>query len=275
MCPLTANPLRLSPPDMLVTPPTPSPRSRAGPNAMYNLPHASTSSARIISPIILIPGHDPLCTTLTPQQLSELLPTLHIYIVPSQPSLAILPAAGISCIGLRKALLWREADIQGPGEVLESNLSELVQIFQALTFLGNKSTSRNLWPLGKMIMSEINNGLSLTEYQDLWALRYLPFTEAFIKAIVKRLALMESGLAKWSEHPSFQWMRDNDAVFARKVDVAIWILRWVYESGNLTQKVQRACAELEGAQKRAARMEKHGGGSAVQKFKARLETVQE
>jgi len=243
---------------------------------MYNLPHASTSSVRIISPIILIPGQKPLSTTLTPQQVSELFPILRIYIERSQPSIAILPSSGIvSYIGVEQALRQREAEIYEPHEEYGSSLAELIQVYQALAFLGNKPTSRARWALGKKIKQEIDEDLCLVEYQEIWELRHMPFTQPFIKAITKRLARMEMGLANLMRQAMFQWTMDTDAEFARTVDSAATILRWVYADASLEREVATMRVELELEAKRGDSMEKRGGGSAVGRFSVRLETVLE
>src|SRR5262245_6315011 len=123
-CPRTSiNPLKMHPPQVFVPPPCPSPR-----------PEPSTEA--ILPLLIFIPGYEPLTTTLTIDRLTELLPNLHAYIEPSFPSLAVLPAAGVSYIGLRGALRWREAEYQQPKVEQQSTLGEMVQIYQSLAFLG-------------------------------------------------------------------------------------------------------------------------------------------
>jgi hypothetical protein len=265
---------RASTPKVVVTPPSPTITSVLLPT-LDTILHASTSSLRVLSPIIFIPGHEPLTTTLTPQELFELLPTLRTYIEPAYPSVAILPSVGISYTGLQMALLWREADLYGSTGELESDLSELIQIYQALAYLGNKATSRALWSLNKMILSEINEGLTLGEYQELWALHSLPFTEPFIKAIVKRLALLEMTVADIMDRLDSQWLQDRDDEFAHMFETAVCTLRWVNKERSLKKKIEHMRSKLDWEARKVARMQKRGGISALKEFKMQLETVSE
>ncbi|KAF2257082.1 hypothetical protein BU26DRAFT_558498 [Trematosphaeria pertusa] len=225
---------------------------------MYTLPHATTSRERITSPIIFIPSHEPLSTTLTIAQLAELLPTLHIYVEPSHPSVAILPAAGISYTGLQSALRWREAEFYQPGAGQVSTLVEMVEIYQALSFLGNKPISRSLWLLHKMIQREIKQGLALEEYQDIWALRHFPFTECFVKAIITRIAKMGAALVDVADKPEFQQMLERDEVLQSRIEASMQILSWVNREEGLRGKVERMRERLEREEHRARRMSAKG-----------------
>jgi hypothetical protein len=213
---------------------------------------------------------------LNPRQLSELFPILRIYIERSKPSVAILPSSGIvSYTGVEQALRRREAELYEQGEETGNSLAELIQVYQALAFLGNRATSRARWALGKMIMREIHEDLCLVEYQEVWALRHMPFTKPFIKAIVKRLARMDIGLTNLMRQAMFQCTMNEDAEFSRTVAIATTILRWVNADVSLKQSVEHMRMELQWEAKRIARMQRYGGVSAVERFSARLETVLE
>lgn len=242
---------------------------------MYALPHATTSTERITSPMILIPGHEPLSTTLNMFQLTELLPTLHMYIDASLPSLALLPATGISFTGLKAALRWREAELECPGDETISTLSEIVQIYQSLAFLGNNSNGRTLQALTRMIQAEIDQGMSLEGYHDLWALRHLPFTELFIKAMIVRLVHVATDITEVVARPDFQTTVNENERLRRHVEGTLNILKWIYEEDDLKRRVERMSMTLqkEEARKAAKRMDRYSGVSAVRKFEVKLDTV--
>lgn len=266
----TIHPLKMSPPNCFVTPPTPR-------HQQYT-PHATTSPVRITSPIILIPGNDPLSTTLTPKQLGELLPTLHVYIEPSHPSLALLPATGVSYTGLQSALRWREAEYQDAAEDRTCMLDEMVQIYQSLAFLGHRPTSRTLLALSKMIRTEIADGISLGEFADIWALRHLPFTECFVDDVVARLAKVSMWLdTAVGDTPRFQARVAADDQFAEQMQNLVEIMRWVNGDAELMLRVARMRVRIEDENGRAKRMQKqgYGGSSVVRRFKTALEPVME
>ncbi|KAL5387609.1 hypothetical protein DPSP01_003404 [Paraphaeosphaeria sporulosa] len=248
----------------------------SSPSEVYVIPrqpHAVTSSqARILSPMIIIPGNSPITTTLTPSQLHELLPTLHIHIEPSLPGMALFPASSVSHPGLEQALRWREAD-NGSYTGIQANLIEIVQIYQALSFLGNRPTGQFLRPLERVIRGEFEKGFVLEECQALWDLRHLPFTEKWIDLMVRRLAAnFETMVADGTSEFVFEGRLEADEVlraqYAEYLSIFAWIdaemelkLRWRCVQERMAKDAERA--------RRITKMMKATRRRAV----ARLETV--
>lgn len=245
---------------------------------MYNVPHASTSSARITSPMLIIPGYAPISTTLTPDQLDELLPTLRIYIDSAFPSIALLPAVGVSHHGLEQALRWREADIAQQHNGKESDLVEFVEICQALAFLGNGPTSRTLWSLERVLRAAFEDSLTLEECQQLWALRHLPFTEKWIDSMLRRLATEGEYPATTEEmnelfyHGRLETDKELHVIWMEVLS----IFKWIFEDKELLQrfKCMQAKSKMEAkrARRRANRMR---GRPTVGRFRPVLEPVPE
>ncbi|KAF9737952.1 hypothetical protein PMIN01_03235 [Paraphaeosphaeria minitans] len=251
-------PLCSSPPEIFVAPPQ---------------PHAvTTSQARILSPMIIIPGNSPITTTLTPSQLQELLPTLHIYIEPSLPSLALLPSSSVSHPGLEQALRWREAD-HGPYTGIHANLIEVVQVYQALSFLGNKPSGQFLRPLERVIRGAFEKGFLLEECEALWDLRHLRYMENWIDLMVRRLATdFETMVADGTSEFVFEGRLEADEELSAKYAEYLSIFSWIDADKEL--KLRWKCV-----QKRMAMDEKRAGRIAKmmrttrQRAVARLETV--
>lgn len=252
-------PLCSSPPEIFVAP----------------QPHAMTTShARILSPMIIIPGNSPIVTTLTPSQLQAFLPNLHIYIEPALPSIAILPASSVSHKGLKQALRWHEADIWSHGDV-KANLVGIVQIYQALSFLGNKPTGQFLRPLERVIRGEYQRGLLLKECKALWDLRNLPFTEKWIHLMIRRLIadfekMLADGTAEFVFEGRLAATEELQAKYAEYHSIYWWIdknkevkLCWEAVQDKMAKEAKRA--------RRFAKMMKSKRRRAV----VRLETVYE
>ena len=158
--------------------------------------------------MIMIPGKEPITTTLTPEELTKLLPTLHTYIEPSQPSVVNLPANSIYYDGLVRALRWREAgDTKFPG--IQGKVVEFIQNHQALAFLGNKPEERPLALIAKGIQQEIQRGLGLEEVQGIWALRHYLFTEQFVEGMLKYLVSEHERMSE--EETTFHGRTSADA----------------------------------------------------------------
>lgn len=234
--------------------------------------HATSSSQRITSPMIIIPGHEPLKTSLNPQQLADLLPTLHTYVDAHTPSLALLPAVGISYAGLLSALRWREADIgHRNASNMRSTLPRCIEMYQALAALGNKLSSRTLWLLNRMIQAELNTPLSLSEFRYVWSLRTLPYTERFVSVAVAQLSRTYVRAANASQMTYVQ----ADVVPSSEME---GVLTWVNQEPELVQKIEcmqlqmglKAKRERVGRRKRPQRAR-----SAVKLFKTTLTTVSE
>ncbi|KAJ4356015.1 uncharacterized protein N0V89_004041 [Didymosphaeria variabile] len=219
--------------------------------------------------MLVIPGYLPITTTLNPTQLGELLPILHIYIDPALPNIALLPAASISYNGLEQALRWREAEIeQGSYEGMESNLIEIIEIYQALAFLGNKPTSQNLWSLDRVIRAAFEDGLLLAECQHMWALRYLPHTENWIDLMFRRLATdYESGVADAMDELAFYGRLEADEELRAMCTEILSIFEWIDEDDELLRRLKCVEARMVMEAKRARRIAKmskmrHGRSSA-------------
>ncbi|KAJ4297761.1 hypothetical protein N0V90_005656 [Kalmusia sp. IMI 367209] len=266
------HPLRSSPPEIFVSPPTPVNATKS----MYNIPRAISSAECITSPLIVISGYEPLTTTLTLQQLTELLPTLHIYIEPQYPSIALLPAAGVSYNGLKSALHWREADLEQRSEDMESTLPLAIEMYQALAFLGNKPMSRTLRLLERKIQGEIDEDLSLCEYQHLWELRHLPFTERFICAILAQLAGIDARITAIALEIGHQAQFNGDRELEALFNELLYVLSWVECDEELRQRVARMQEKMElQAKRERAHAKRWFGKSAVQGYRPALGTVRE
>ncbi|KAL1605405.1 hypothetical protein SLS60_004954 [Paraconiothyrium brasiliense] len=253
----------------------PQPLRSSPPEVFYNapVPHATTSQARIISPMLVIPGYQPITTTLAPSQLGQLLPTLHSYIDPGLPNIALLPAVSLSHNGLKQALRWREAEIeQGGYEGMESNLVEVIQIYQALAFLGNKPTSQGLRSLDRVIRAAFGEGLLLEECQQMWALRYLPHTEKWIDLMFRRLAT--------DYELAFHGRLEADEELRAVCMDILSIFEWIDEDDELLRRFKGMEARLGMEAKRARRITKmlkmrHGRFSAPGRFRPGLDSVAE
>lgn len=259
-------PLCSSPPEVFITAPQ---------------PHAlTTSQARILSPIIVIPGHSPIITTLTPSELHQFLPNLHIYIEPSLPGIALLSAASVSHVGLEQALRWREADNESYTG-MHSNLLEIIHIYQALAFMGNKPTSQNLRPLERIIRGAFEEDFLLEELQHLWTLRHLPFTEKWVDLMIRRLATeIETMEAEGPVDVVFEGRLEADEELRAKYVELYSIFKWIDKDEELLQRWKCVRARMAMEAKRARRIAKmmkarRRKSRAGGKFRPRLESVPE
>lgn len=258
-----SQPLCSSPPDFFVSPPQ---------------PHAlTTSQARILSPMIIVPGHSPITTTLSPSQLLEFLPTLHTYIKPSLPGIAFLPASSVSHKGLEQALRWET--VSGSFSGTGTNLVEVVQIYQALLFLGNKPTGQFLRPLEGIIQGEVEKGFLLEACQAPWGLRDLPFTGKWIDLMFRRLAstletiFADEAAGETAEH-LYEGRLAADEEWRARLHEFRCIFHWVDENQEVKLRWEAVQARMDMEAKRARRFAK------VMKMKsrralARLSTVNE
>jgi hypothetical protein len=235
-------PLRSSPPSIFITAPV--------------LHAFTTSQARIISPMIVIPGCLPITTTLTPSELEDLLPTLHIFIEPSFPGMAPIPAASVSHHGLEQALRWREADVE-TFTGMSSDLIGIVQIYQALAYLGNKPNSQNLQPLECMIRAAFGEGFLLEECQHLWALRHYPFTGKWIDLMFRRLVIEYQIMAADETADLLFWGRleADEELRARYIEL-LSILQWIDKDRDLLQRFKCMQVRMAMEAMRARRMAK-------------------
>jgi hypothetical protein len=204
--------------------------------------------------MIVIPGCLPITTTLTPSELGDLLPTLHIFIEPSLPGMALLPAANVSHQGLEQALRWREAD----GDTftgMQSNLIEIVQIYQALAYLGNKRNSQTLRPLECILRAAFEEGFLLEECQHLWALRHYPFTEKWIDIMIRQLVTDFESMAadKTADFVPCGRLEADEELRARFKEL-LSILEWIDEDKDLLQRYKCMQARVAMETKRARRI---------------------
>lgn len=235
-----------SPPKVLVSPPSPLTHMFT----IYDQSQATKSAKNITSPLLVIPGHEPITTTLTPQQLSDLMPTLHIYIHELYPAVALLPAASLSYNGVQKALRWREAD-DAQYQGIKSDLVEFIEIYQALAYLGNNPNSHNLVQLDEAIRAEISQGLHFSEVQKIWDLRHLPFTEHFITAMMKQLVIDYKHLGE--EETCFYGLTTSDAMLAILLADTHKLFEWIGGEKELRERFKCTQARMELETKRAKR----------------------
>lgn len=215
-----ADALRSSPPEIFVTPPSPEVCS-------------TIDMDQVSAPILIIPGHDPIITTLTSGQMIDLFPTVHIHFDHRYPAVALLPAASVSYKGLVYALRWREADIsQGHGT--KRNLTECIEIYQALAFLGNRQDSEVLQPLGNIILAEIEQGLIFEDVQGIWRLRHYPFTERFITSMLRELVDEYDDMSE--EEISFHGRTSADAEIEKMAAEAAAIFEWLGKENELRER---------------------------------------
>ncbi|KAF2865303.1 hypothetical protein BDV95DRAFT_612699 [Massariosphaeria phaeospora] len=283
MSPLELDPLKMSPPDIFVSPPSPTtsappspalpPTSASATDLIVEESHASTSSNCITSPILQVPNHDPITTTLTPLELSILLPTLHIYILPHHPSIALLPASTTSHTGLLTALRWRETELHDPTSEIPITVPGLIQMYQSLAFLGLPPSSRELLALNAQITAEMRTGLCLAEYKAIWALRALPFTERFIGLLLRGLVDVHRRLSRAANREGLTEALRWDEGLREEVEEWVAVLRWVEGEDGLEEKVNDMLVMIEREEKWAGRLGR--GKSAVEGRKSALETVYE
>ncbi|KAF2116829.1 hypothetical protein BDV96DRAFT_35953 [Lophiotrema nucula] len=253
----------LTVPIVLVTPPTPR-------------PEAISTNTRITSPVILVPYHTHITTTLTPAQLGTLLPTLHMYILPAHPSIAILPANSISHFGLSDALRWYECDVFQPGASYNFTLNGLVESYAALAFLGQKIGGYILNAFEQQFSDEIAKGCSLEEIQDIWSLRHLPFTEKFVGMIVNTLAVHSIEFSKMINTRKFQQRAETDLELQRQLELEVRIWEWVDGERQLKARVEKAVGMMEKEKRKVTRNSKlRRIRSAVRLFRTDLDTVAE
>ncbi|KAF2258723.1 hypothetical protein CC78DRAFT_586752 [Lojkania enalia] len=255
-------------PQVLLTPPSPI--------------HAQTTNLRIVSPILHIPDHPPITTTLTRTQLTILFPTLHIFILPSHPSIALLPANSITYTGVSNALKWYEADVKDSSTLFISTIDGTVEIYQALAFMGNNVKGDLLGYLFSQIEKEIGGSVCLDDIKDVWKLRSLPFTEGVMRLVVRRLA--RALLARNSPKVQGDLTKRLDAEggFEQVIEDEERVWDWVKSEPYLAGQVVRVMGRMEKERKRAVRTSPAKRvrrmvrkRSAVNCFESVLQTVEE
>lgn len=188
---------------------------------------------QMLTPILIIPDNEPITTTLTPKQVAELLPSIHIYLDPHNPIVALLPAVSVSYKGLVHALRWREADIAEHHD-MQRDLTECIEMYQALAFLGNNPDSDVLQLLEDTIQAEIERGLDLEEVQAIWGLRYYPFTDRFIKSMLRRLVHEYESMVE--EKTDFHGRTSADAEIGELAAEAASIFEWIDKEKELRER---------------------------------------
>jgi hypothetical protein len=220
---------------------------------------AATSLPHAVAPVICMRGYRSLSTILTRDELMILFPDLHNYINPSCPNVANVPEIGLSYIGIEQALRWREADVIS-GNTIDSTVGEMVHIYQALSYLGNRiTTNRNLWLLKNTIFTEIRLGLGLEDYGEIWAMRRLPFVKPFVEEILVNMAYMYR-------------MTDNHGSLDDDSEIVSIMIDWILMEEQLKKEVDRVWEKLRADKISVGRF---GGTSAVQHFHPTLDPIEE
>lgn len=229
--------LRSSLPGVSSTPHSPEPLSTS-------VEYSSTDTAlsdRIVPSVLVVPEHESIISTLGHEQFTELLPTLHIYMNPLRPNVAVIPADLVSYNGLIQALRWREAD---DSQSMQGSLAECIEIYQALSFFGNKTDSQSLRLLEELIQAEIEGGLSLADVQNIWSLRRYPCTDRFVNSMLKQLVADR------------EMTEDNDTIFFGRTSAdaeldellaeTAAIFQWIEEDQELGKRFKCMQARTEG-----------------------------
>lgn len=216
-------------PGLTITPPSPI------------IPDTNAFNTINLSPIIQLPGHDPLTTTLTPDQLATLFPTLHIYILPSQPTIALLPAGSTTHRGLSTALSVTEENLTHPGRAFHLAVDELLETYQTLAYLGNAPNTPVMQVLSQHIIALFDDGLTLVELDAVWALRDYAFTQYLLAQLIARLGVFCQVVMEWFEDPvflaSYQDMHEQER---RVVDGQYEIVKWISRDPEMRSRVSEA-----------------------------------
>ncbi|KAF2655807.1 hypothetical protein K491DRAFT_715950 [Lophiostoma macrostomum CBS 122681] len=198
----------------------------------------STFPLITVSPIIHLPGHAPLTTTLTPQELSYIFPTLHIYLLPHTPLIASLPSACITHRGLLLALQWHEASMSNVANTFSATFPELIEVCQCLMYFGARpSSDTNLAFMHERIKECTSAGLCREEVEALWSVRLLPFLAPFVTLMVK----MVVGYARFSveiaRNKALKWEIQADAELLRGCMAEEDVLRFVEREPEFRERV--------------------------------------
>ncbi|KAF2636537.1 hypothetical protein P280DRAFT_533657 [Massarina eburnea CBS 473.64] len=197
-------------------------------------------SSCIPSFMLLLPGYPPLTTIIPFPTLNKFLPLLHRYILPSSPSSAILPVGKLSYTGLKKALQWREAEAP-----ISLKFGEMIKMHAALSFLGASPSSEAVKLLSHLIDSHFAHGLAQSQFEELWGMRSLPFTEPFLKTMVKKLALIADSVDRHTNRADFAQRVTKEDGYAENIGRCMAVLRWVCTVEDLEKRVENMRTELE------------------------------
>lgn len=147
---------------------------------------------------------------------------------------------------------YTEAGYQAAGEWLEAistdeafaeadfDVSDLLLAYAHLIDLDYKPMGHELRLLRKEIDGKLNvNNLRLETCQDVWSLRHLPFTEPFIKQLIRRLAIMYKNLDENSLHPAFFRRMREDEEYGDEWQGVCDVMMWLVADANLRTRVEQ------------------------------------
>jgi hypothetical protein len=241
--------------------------------------------------MIQLPGHVPLATTLTTQQLTALFPFLKRYSL-YDPDVALLPKESMTYHGLETAIRWTEQWLRHPTFEFELDVIAGVEMYHAMYFLGRKSTDTHMKYIRKLIRAAILDGIELDEVAALWRLRKFTGAATFIRCLVKYLANVKQELEDNFSQPSNRVSVDDTSkllVVSEDIIAAMAVISWAERKEELWNRVEVA-QTLKSMQKNNLKnlrkygyFKKKGKGvqwianSAVQwaKMKTNLETIAE
>ncbi|KAF2712554.1 hypothetical protein K504DRAFT_464643, partial [Pleomassaria siparia CBS 279.74] len=198
----------------------------------------------------------------------------------------MLPDHSVSYAGLCTALKWRENEMMAPererGEErrddgddlkMETTLPGLVEIYNALSFLGNAQSSQILTRVAQQIGVEMRDPLAIgqEEYQRVWSLRHLPFTERWVHSVIEALVSMRTTLLTLANHPDFQQRINTDPSVEEWFQNRVDVLGWVEGYEELSVRVMRMWHHRVERERRRDR--RRGNHSAVGEWRTRLEAI--
>ncbi|KAF2745836.1 hypothetical protein M011DRAFT_469095 [Sporormia fimetaria CBS 119925] len=160
-----------------------------------------------------------------------------MYMLPSNPFVALLPAGSVTREGVDRAVRWMELDRSEDSTAIDATLDQFLEIHQALAFLGNGEKESIMQTLDSHIRTEWEGRLSLAEVKDLWALRHLPFTEPYMSLLLNKLALFCRRTVDLIDKVKAQ---QKDRVYPELLEQLasdIEILRWVRDDEELFREV--------------------------------------
>ena len=205
---------------------------------------------QVVPLLLILSGFDPIATTLATEQLTKLLPTVNTYLDPLNPSMIFLPADSMTYNGLKQALRWREAD-DSQYRSTQNSLIESVEMYQALSFLGEKSESHHLVLLEKLIQTEIERGLSLEDVQKIWNMRHYPYTGRFINVMLKQLVTDRELIE--DDTPGFFGRSSADLDWDNLLIEKAIIFKWIGGEQELCQRLNYVQAIIENQRAQAKR----------------------
>ncbi|KAF2272921.1 uncharacterized protein EI97DRAFT_194702 [Westerdykella ornata] len=205
----------------------------------------SPSPSLTLTPLITLPGHTPISTTLTPRQLSLLFPTLHIWMLPSNPLIALLPHNSTTHHGLTTILRWTEHQLLHPHAAFEADLATLIAVHQALAFLGNGPEKHIMRSLDAHIRAEMADELALQDIADLWALRYLPFAEPWIRLLLRHLVAFCRRVEAKFKHPSLPARLRKSRALRCETRDEFRVLHWLWGVEGLFERTERLDAGVD------------------------------